>query len=320
MTDDFSAVSGERGAYVPCDEVPQAVVASGQDTNAVYGDDEGFVAANTVAAAESGDDTDIEAVFGQDRGYVPGPCVDCTSLVTGLTWNNIHAGGSGTAWIGTRVDRTGSGSFSHPSAGSQTTGAGWRGFFGGTPSHTETEGRGYASINISAYPTATHATLHATLRNWIGILQANPSSPSYVIGNEAVTDWELVAGSWGTGTPVWDDGVVVATGSIPASTAYFDADGFLVVPIETVTVDATFPVTPPYAQWYFRVVSTYGYRYPTWVAGFFYNAIIDLRYPADTIVDPNSPQHWEHLRSFVSLMPSVASSFEDWTLDVLHCS
>jgi hypothetical protein len=314
MTDDINAISGEHEAYVPCDEVPVAVTASAQDSNAVYGDEEGFVAANNAASAESADETDTSAVFGKRAGYVPGPCVECTSLSTGMTWNDMDVGG-GTAWYGTRTNQTGAGSFVQQFAGSQGTGSGWASQFPPPTLHQEGESRGYASIDISAYPTATHATLHATLRNWIAFIEQ-----SYIIGNEAVVDWELVAGSWGTGTPVWDDGIVAATGSIPASTAFFDADGILVVPIETITIDATFPVTYPYAQWYFRVVSTYGYRHPSVSAALFTNSVIDLRWPNDTFVDPHSPVWWEALRSHVSLMPLVASPFEDWTLDILSCS
>jgi hypothetical protein len=105
MTDDISAISGEREAYVPCDEVPVAVTASGQDSNAVYGDDEGFVALANAASAESTDETDTSAVFGRMAGYVPGPCdcsgtlicsplLDYTDIDLDTTWRPVGGLGS----------------------------------------------------------------------------------------------------------------------------------------------------------------------------------------------------------------------------------
>lgn len=320
MTDDISAVAGERGGYVPCDEVALTPPASAQDGVAVYGEDAGFVAFATAAASDVTDSTDTSAVFGRATGYVPGPCIDCTSLLNSVPWNNMDVGGGGTSWTGTRLDRTGAGSFARQTAGSQTSGSGWATLFPATPSHTETEGRGYASVNVTALagPGATHVTLHATLRNWISFIHE-----AYIIGNEADVDWELVAGAWGTGTPIWDDGLVVASGTIPASTASFDVDGLLVVPIETTSFSVTWPITGDYAQWYFRVVSANGYRYSNGSPANghpFTDAVIDVRYPSETFEDTHSPQWWESLRSYISLMPLTSSSFEDWTLDVLQCT
>lgn len=77
MIDDLSAISGERAAYVPCDEVPFAVVGPATDANAIYGEDEGFVPIANAAAAEAADETDLQAVYGQSQGYVAGPCEEC---------------------------------------------------------------------------------------------------------------------------------------------------------------------------------------------------------------------------------------------------
>lgn len=318
MTDDVSAISGERGGYVPCDEVALAVSAPDDDVQALRGEEEGFVALNAAALAESADEQDALAISGRSSGYVPGPCMECVSLATGLTWNNMDAGGSGTAWSGTRTDQTGSGSFFRPASGSQTSGSGWLTLFEGTPSHTETESRGYASINLSGYPTATHVRLNATLRNWISLIH-----DTYVIGNEAVVDWELVAGNWGTSTPTWDDGTVVATGTIPPSTASFDVDGLVVVPLEETSFTSPMWPVSGYAQWYFRVVSLYGYLYSLGSpagGNAFTPSEIDLRYPNDTFVDTHSPVWYRDLRSNIWLGTSTSSSFEDWTLDVFACS
>jgi hypothetical protein len=323
MTDDFSAISGGREAYVPCDEVALAVVASGQDSNAVYGEEEGFVALDNAAAAESADETDTSAVFGKRAGYVPGPCIDCTSVITGMDWNDMDIGGSGTSWAGGRGDRTGAGSFTRQTIpGSQTSGTGWITTFEGTPSHAESEGRSYVSIDVSglAGPAATHVRLNATLRNWVALIHE-----SYVIGNEAPVDWELVAGNWGTGTPTWDDGTAVASGTIPASTASFDADGLVVVPLEeTSFTSPMWPITGGYAQWYFRNVSPTGYLYSTGSPANghpFTPSEIDLRYPNDTFADPFSPINYFQLRSYINLNSLIPSSgFEDWTLDVFHCT
>jgi hypothetical protein len=94
MTDDINAISGEREAYVPCNEVPVAVIESAQDSNAMYGEDEGFVASNNTASAESADETDTSAVFGKRAGYVPGPCAPCTTTVIFDDFNRTVGGNS----------------------------------------------------------------------------------------------------------------------------------------------------------------------------------------------------------------------------------
>lgn len=317
MTDDFAAVSGERGGYVPCDEVALAPPTPDQDSVAVYGEDDGYVAAFTSAASDVSDDTDSSAVFGRATGYVPGPCVEC-SVLDSFTWNDMDVGGGGTAWVGTRTDQTGTGSFSHQSGGSQTSGSGWQTNFAGTPSHSENEGRGYASINVGTIPTATHYRLTATLRNYIGVTHL-----TYVLGNETPVDLEFVVGSWGTGTPTWDGGTTYATDIIGASTGSFDVDGVRMVPFEEINFTATWPITQPYAQWYFRNVSTYGYRASLGSpAGGnpFTDSVIDLRYPNDTFEDTHSPAWYTNLRSSVDPRPLTSAAFEDWTLDVLNCA
>lgn len=322
MTDDLNAISGAHAGYVPCDEVALAQPASGLDAQAVYGDDEGFVPKDGTALADIPEATDTNAVFGQASGYVAGPCADCTSLISGVSWNQMDLGSMGTSWVGTRVDQTDPASFSHQSSGSQTTGGAWVTTLEGTPSHTESENRSFASVNVTSIvgAGATHVRLNATLRNYIGIIHE-----AYVIGNEAPVDWELVAGNWGTGTPTWDDGTVIASGTIPASTAFFDDDGLVVVPIESTSFTSPlWALTGDYAQWYFRNTSATGYLYSLGspANGHAFTASeIDVRYPNETFTDPFSPINWDWLRSQISLQSTIPSSaFEDWTLDVYHCT
>jgi hypothetical protein len=279
---DTDALDGEQGAYVPCFEAAASLPAYDQDTVAVTGRDTGRVPRDDVAASLPSDTDDAEAISGHGVGFVAKSCVECTLVSFSRTWNDMNTGSLGTSWIGVRSDRAGAGSFSHQSIGGQGSNSRWI-----TQGATDTETRFLASIHVGSVPTATHYQLTATLRN-VATLD---------FGNMAALDWELVAGNWGMGTPTWaDTGDVVATGTIPAST-----DPSIVTSIEII---ATWPITSDYAQWYFRDKSLFGTYLLT---------NIDNRFPdAVHLTDP--------IESLISLSPTTAVSFEDWTLDVVHCA
>lgn len=80
MTDDYQAVGGFDGGYVPCPDLSAALPPTDDNGYALEGHDEGYVAVGEAAASDPSTVDDGFAVNGHDEGYVANPCAG-----TGLT-------------------------------------------------------------------------------------------------------------------------------------------------------------------------------------------------------------------------------------------